>query len=251
MIDDIAVTFSENFKDRHPVDPILIEGLPGIGQVGKLVAEYMIDVLGAEKVGEIHSVYFPPQVIIDAEGTARLPRNEIWYHEAGDRHLLFLVGDYQSTSNEGHYLLANQYVEIAEELKVKRIYTLGGFGVGHLVAAPRVIGSVNRPWLKGDIEAAGVIFDRDQQGSGIVGAAGLILGLAALRNIDAACLMGETSGYLVDPKSATSVLAILSSLIGVTVDPTKLEARAAEMEQAIEGMVESNKQCEDELTYIG
>ena len=251
MIDDIAVTFSENFKDKHPVDPILIEGLPGIGQVGKLVAEYMIHMLGAEKVGEIHSVYFPPQVIIDAAGIARLPRNEIWYHQAGDRHLLFLVGDYQSTSNEGHYILADQYVEIAEELNVKRIYTLGGFGVGHLVADPRVIGSVNRAELKAEIEAAGVLFDRDQQGSGIVGAAGLILGLAALRSIDAACLMGETSGYLVDPKSATSVLSILTTLIGVPVDPTQLEARAAEMEQAIEGMVESSKQGEDELTYIG
>ena len=250
MIDDITVTFFESFKEKRPVDPIFIEGLPGIGQVGKLVAEYMIHILGAEKIGEIHSIYFPPQVIIDGEGNARLPRNEIWYYEAGDKHILFLVGDYQSTSNEGHYLLADQYVEIAADLKVKRIYTLGGFGVGHLVAEPRVVGAVNRPGLQEELAPTGVIFDRDQQGSGIVGAAGLILGFASMRGIDAVCLMGETSGYLVDPISAMSVLSILSSIIGVPVDSTQLNERAAEMEEALEGLVQENK-GEEELTYIG
>ena len=61
MIEDITVSYLESFKDKHPVDPILIEGLPGIGQVGKLVAEYMIHMLKAEKIGEIHSIYFPPR----------------------------------------------------------------------------------------------------------------------------------------------------------------------------------------------
>jgi len=249
MIEDISVRFFDNFRERQPIDPVMIEGLPGIGQVGKLVAEYMIDVLNAEKIGEIHSLYFPPQVIIDEDGVVRLPRNELWYHEAGGRHLIFLVGDFQSTSNEGHYILADQYVDIAEELKVKRIYTLGGFGVGRLVAEPRVVGAVNRPELRPGVEAAGVTFERDQQGSGIVGAAGLILGLAALRNIDAVCLMGETSGYLVDPMSARSVLAVLSNLIDVPVDPTLLNDRAAEMEKALESL--AREKNEEELTYIG
>jgi hypothetical protein len=52
--------------------------------------------------------------------------------------------------------------------------------------------------------------------------------------------------------SATSVLTVLTRLIGVPVDPTQLNARAAEMEEAIEGLVKSGKlQNEEELTYIG
>ena len=65
-------------------------------------------------------------------------------------------------------------------------------------------------------------FDRDEPGGGIVGAAGLLLGMGGMRGIDAVCLMGETSGYLVDPMSAASVLAVLSKLIAVPVDPTDL-----------------------------
>jgi len=251
MIEDISVRYLENFKAKRPVDPILIEGLPGIGQVGKLVAEYMIHMLGAGKIGEIHSIYFPPQVILDETGLARLARNELFLYQSEGRDLVFLVGDYQSTSNEGHYILADQYCEIAEELKVKRIYTLGGFGVGHLVDEPRVLGAVNRAELRPEMEEAGVTFNRDEPGSGIIGAAGLMLGLSARRGIDAVCLMGETSGYLVDPMSAASVLAILSKLIDVPVDPTRLNDRAAEMEKVIEGLVEGEKLKDEELSYIG
>lgn len=252
MIDDISIRYLDSFQDKDLVDPFLVEGLPGIGQVGKLVAEYMIHMLGAEKIGEIHSIYLPPQVILEENGIARLPRNEIYLYTAPDRHILFLVGDFQSTSNEGHYLLSDAYLDIAQELGVKRIYTLGGFGVGHLVNGPRVLGAVNREELRAEIEAAGVSFERDEPGGGIIGAAGLLLGLGGIRGIDAVCLMGETSGYLVDPMSAANVLAVLSRLIGVAVDPTQLNDRAAEMERVVEGLIEGEKiQRDDELRYIG
>ncbi len=251
MIEDITVRYLENFKDKRPVAPVLIEGLPGIGQVGKLVAEYMIHQLGAEKIGEIHSIYLPPQVILDENGIARLARNELYLYHTEGKDLIFLVGDHQSTSNEGHYLLADQYCEIAEDLKVTRIYTLGGFGVGHLVNEPRVLGAINRAGLREEIAAAGVTFTRDEPGGGIVGAAGLMLALAAQRGIDAVCLMGETSGYIVDPMAAASVLSVLSKLAGVPVDPTRLNDRAAEMEKVIESMVEGEKGKDEELSYIG
>ena len=191
------------------------------------------------------------RVILDESGLARLARNELYLYHSEERDIVFLVGDHQSTSNEGHYLLADQYCEIAEELHVTRIYTLGGFGVGHLVNEPRVLGAVNRSDLRGEIEAAGVTFNRDEPGGGIIGAAGLMLGLSAGRGIDAVCLMGETSGYIVDPMAAASVLSVLSKLAGVAVDQTKLNDRAAEMEKVIESMVEDGKSKDEELNYIG
>jgi proteasome assembly chaperone (PAC2) family protein len=78
-----------------------------------------------------------------------------------------------------------------------------------------------------------------------------MLGLSAQRGIDAVCLMGETSGYIVDPMAAASVLSVLSKLAGVAVDPTRLNDRAAEMEKAIENIVEGEKSKDEELNYIG
>ncbi|MDI6718390.1 MAG: proteasome assembly chaperone family protein [Methanomicrobiales archaeon] len=230
----------------------LIEGLPGIGQVGKLVAEYMIEELSAEKIAEIHSIYLPPQVIIDPQGITHLANNELYFWEGEGRRIVFLVGDHQSTTSEGHYILCQSYLDVAEHMGVRRLYTLGGYGVGHLVDTPMVLGAVNMPHLRAEAEAAGVTFRRDGTVGGIVGASGLLLGLGALRNMEGICLMGETSGYLVDPKSASRVLSVLCRLIGVAVDATTLQDRAAEMEQAIDQIREGEKaKAKDELNYIG
>ncbi len=251
-MDDISIRYVDGFLPDSLRSPVLIEGLPGIGQVGKLVAEYMIHMIGAEKIGEIYSIYFPPHVIIEESGIARLTRNELFLHKGEARDIVFLIGDYQSTSNEGHYLLTEAYLDIATGLNVKQIYTLGGFGVGHLVEEPRVFGAVNNPAIREGIESAGVLLRREEPGGGIVGAAGLMLGIGALRGIDAVCLMGETSGYIVDPRSAAAVLSVLSSLLGIPVDATQLNDRAVEMERAIEGLIENERiQKDEELSYIG
>jgi uncharacterized protein len=250
-MEDITVRYFDTFSRDALKDPVLLEGLPGIGHVGKLVAEHLIHELGAKKIADIHSIYLPPQVIIE-ENVIRLANNEIYLYEGPPCQFLFLVGDFQSSSNEGHYLLADCYLDIAAELGVKRIYTLGGFGVGHLVEEPRVLGAVNREGLKAEAEAAGVVFDESEPGGGIIGAAGLLLGLSAERGIDGICLMGETSGYLVDPKSAASLLSVLSVLIGIKTDTTTLEERGAELEKMVQKMIESEKGIqEEELRYIG
>jgi proteasome assembly chaperone (PAC2) family protein len=70
--------------------------------------------------------------------------------------------------------------------------------------------------------------------------------------MDAVCLMGETSGYLVDPRAASGLLTVLSPLIGIEVDKSRLETRAAEMEQVIAKLTESERAGDDEaLRYIG
>ncbi len=249
-MDDITIRFSDQESSAIRA-PVLIEGLPGIGHVGKLVAEHMIHELSARKVAEIESIYFPPQVIIREDGTIRLANNEIYYSDRAGTGLLFLVGDFQSTSAEGHYLLADACVSLAREMGVKRIYTLGGYGIGHLVDVPRVLGAVNRIELRGEVEAAGAVIRPDEPGGGIIGAAGLLLGLGTACGMEGICLMGETSGYLVDPKSAARVLSVLCTLLGIEVDATTLEERGREMERMIERLVDTERTMrDDELRYI-
>jgi len=251
-MEDITVCFTEDFSKEELHSPILLEGLPGVGHVGKLVAEHMIRELGAEKIAEIHSIYFPPQVIIEDDGVVRLANNELYLFRNDSHQILFLVGDFQATSNEGHYILSDVYLEIAADLGVSRIYTLGGFGVGHLVEEPRVLAAVNRPELREEVIRAGGIFGNGEPVGGIVGAAGLLLGLCREKGIDGICLMGETSGYLVDPMSATSLLKVLTTLIGIEIDASTLRERSLEMEKMVQKLIEGEQGSQDdELRYIG
>ena len=101
---------------------------------------------------------------------------------------------------------------------------------------------------------AGVEFREDEPAGGIVGISGLVLGLGERRGLPAACLMGETSGYLVDPKSARAVLEVLGELLAFDVDYGSLEERADEMEEVMEKMQEMQQAqtpSEDDLRYIG
>jgi len=238
-------------------DPILVEGLPGVGHIGKLVAEHMVEELGAKKIMEIYSPYLPPQVMVEEDGTVRLVSNELYAYKSKGKHdLLILVGDHQSATNEGHYELCGVFLDIAEEFKVKRIYALGGYGVGQLVETDSVLGAANNIELVKELKEYGVEFRANEPGGGIVGASGLLLGLGALRGIDAACLMGVTSGYLVDPKSAKAVLKVLCKILDIDVDMQALEDRASEMEKIVAKLkeIEEGKtpsSSEEDLRYIG
>ena len=253
-------TLVHRIKEVTLKDPILIEGLPGVGHVGKLVADHMVEELHAEKIIEIYSPHFPPQVMVKEDGTIRQVRNEIYaYHgKENEPDLLILIGDYQSATNEGHYELAGIFLDIAESFSAKRIYALGGYGTGQFVDKPTVMGAATRIELVEEMKLQEVVFHENEPGGGIIGVSGLLLGLGALRGIDAVCLMGVTSGYLVDPKAAQEVLRILSRILGIEVSMHALEERAKEMEKIIGKLQEMERAQapyeaggDEDLRYIG
>lgn len=243
-------------------NPILIEGLPGIGFVGKLTAEALIDDLKAEKIAELYSHRFPHQVLINKDGTIKMLTNEIYlYRRKNGSDLLILVGDVQPVSPEAQHEVMNVILDFFEEMGGKTIFTLGGYSVGKILDHPRVFGSVTDRKMINFLKKKGVVFGV-AEGS-IVGAAGLLLGLGKLRGMNGVCLMGETHGNYVDHKAAKRVLEILSDILDLDVDVTSLEKKAKESEEIIKKLEEESKKVEasisptpftpkkpDELTYI-
>lgn len=213
-------------------NPVMIEGLPGVGHIGKLIADHLIEEIDVKKITEIYSCHFPPQVMVQPDGTIRLTRNEVYASEQHD--LLIITGDHQSTTPEGHYLITEQLLDMAESYNVSRIYTLGGYGIGSFVDEPYVICATNDKHLVDEMRQYDVEFRDDEPGGGIVGATGLLLGLGKRKGIDAVCMMGVTSGYMVDPKSAKTVLDVLSKVINIKVSTKVLIERGKEMEKFVE-----------------
>jgi hypothetical protein len=246
------------YKEVTLKEPVMIVGLPGIGLIGKLVADHLINELKAEKVMEIFSPHLPPQVTVNSDATIKLVSNEIFVWKGNEQtpDLLLLVGEHQSATNEGHYELAGIYLDIAEKFQVKRIYTLGGYGTGKLLDIPNVLYATNKPDIAEEIKSYGAYFNEGELSGGIIGASGLILGLGELRGVEAVCLMGETSGYLVDPKSAQAVLGVLCKALNLTVNMKELEARAQDIEKIITKIREMEdaqlpKDYNAEEKYIG
>lgn len=238
-------------------DPLLIEGLPGIGNVGKLAVEHLIDTIKAKKFAELYSKDFPPQVFINSDGTIELVKNEFYYWKAkkeNQRDLILLTGDYQGLSSRGQYELVERILDVCEELGVKELYTLGGYGLGHEISKPKVLCATTHKELVKEMKKHGAVFKKNEPGGGIVGASGLLLGLGKLRKLKGTCFMGETPGYLVDPKSAKAVLKILMSITNINIDMSALEDKAKEIEQIAQQLKEiegSTSEKPEDLKYIG
>ena len=236
-------------------EPVLIEGLPGVGHVGKLAAEHLLEEYDSDLLKRVYSEHFPPQVTVE-EGHTKLACLE--FHavrpENGED-LLVLTGDHQAQDAAGHYRLAETVLDVAESAGVARLFALGGVPTGELVDDHAVIGAATSEDVLAELEEASVEFREDEPAGGIVGVSGLLLGLGERRGFEGSCLMGETSGYLVDPKSAKAVLEVLQEALGFTVDFETLEDRAEEMEEVVRQIQEleggMSAPSDDNLRYIG
>ncbi len=225
-------------------DPILVEGLPGVGNVGKLAADYLRDQLGAKPLATIYSKFFPPQVYVSETGIIRLVSNDLayWKAPASSPHdLLVLGGDYQGISPEGQYELTERVLDYCAGLGVKQVFTLAGFAQGRVVEAPKVLGAATAPALVEAMKKFGVHFSRNDPGGGLIGASGLFLGLGRLFGMEGVCLMGETSGYFVDPHGAEAVLKVLTKVLKVEIDFTSLEEKAREIDRIAQKIHEAEQ----------
>ena len=225
-------------------NPIFIEALPGIGHVGKLAADHMIDELGATKFAEIYSPTFPPQVLVKEEGIIGNMINELYYlKEVGEDNLdlIILVGNTQALTPEGQYLMCKDILDYVGKFDINRIFTLGGMATGQPVEIPKVLGAATH---EEDIELL-----KEAE----------ILGLAVRQGIHGSCLMGETPGYFIDAESAEAILNKLSYLLNFEINVDKLEERAEETRQMIakaqqmeqDLINKANAGTADDLRYIG
>ncbi|MBI5332778.1 MAG: proteasome assembly chaperone family protein [Candidatus Aenigmarchaeota archaeon] len=248
------IVIKEKLKLRKP---ILIEGLPGVGNVGRVSAGYLVNELKMKKFAELYSTDFLPLVILH-ESLTHMLKCEFYYYRGKDNDFIVLTGDTQSANSRGHYDLCKTVLEFAKSIGVSAIITLGGFVEGKMVEKPKVIGAVNKIALIPKYEKYEIDF-KDHSVGTILGTTGLLVGLAERYDIDALCLMGQTMGYpmITDPKAADSVLHILKNMFSLDIDLTKIHKIVDEMEEKLKKTQEAydkmakDAKTNDDVKYIG
>jgi uncharacterized protein (TIGR00162 family) len=226
-------------------NPILIEGLPGLGMVGRIAVRFLAKSLGAERWAFLYSPHFPYYVVVNKKGDARLLRGEFrfWRNKGGESDVVFLTGDSQAQTIEGQYEVADAILEFCRVHGVKTIVSLGGFRV-ETEDTPKVMAAATSKELLDKAVSVGA--EVSKAGNPIVGTAGLLLGMAHFKRMEALCLLSETRGYLPDPRSAKSMLGVLVKLLGLDVDLAGLDKEIARAEQIVARMQQIERRREEQ-----
>jgi uncharacterized protein (TIGR00162 family) len=256
----VKTTYIKEFAVIEPNNPVLIEGLPGLGLVGRIAIRYLIKNLKASRFAYLYSPHFPYFVLVNKKGNVRLLRGTFyfWKNEKGPNDLILFTGDSQSQTIEGQYEIADRMLDFSKKHNVHTIATIGGYRVETKDKPKVIVAATSQSILDKAVNAGATV---SVSGSPIVGTAGLILGLARFKKIDALCLLGETRGYLPDPLAARSVLEVLKSafnfdvdLAGLSEEIAKAETMVTRLQRIEEKRVlqaeETRKEEDKKTTYI-
>jgi len=227
-------------------DPVLIEGLPGIGFVANIAALHLIQELKAKLFAEIRLSSFQDIAVTAEEGKARFPTNELYCHKGRnneERDLIILYGNTQALTTVGQYELCGRVLDTAKELGCRCVITLGGFRRDEKVTKPKLYcAASDTETLKEAVDLGAEVMEGQ-----IFGIAGLLVGLSKLWNMRGFCLLAETPGLYPDASAAREVLNALSKMLHLKVDMSRLDV-AAETTRDILGTFGMVAQPKEEKT---
>jgi len=205
--------YFRHFFEPQLEKPIFVEGLPGFGNVGQIAAQLLIESTRAKVFAELYSPSFPDYVIVNKNGTCRPPRYEFYAASTENNQFIILTGDSQPSLEDllAHYDLCDEILDFAEKHGCRFIVTMGGVptaqsgGKVYVAATSEKIASEN-------VDKGAMVYGKGR----IMGATGLLLGLAKKRGWKGICLLGATTGIRADRESARSVFKFLTKTLGQT-----------------------------------
>jgi uncharacterized protein (TIGR00162 family) len=235
-------------------NPILIEGLPGIGFVANIATLHLINELKAKRFAEIVSASFQDFAVTTEGGGTRSPINELYYYkrEDGGRDLIMWHGNTQALTTFGQYELCGKVLDIVQELGCRFVISIGGFKKDEVQIVPAMYSAAtDQETLKEALDLGTKVMVGH-----IFGIAGLLIGLARLRNLKGFALLVDTLGMYPDANAAKYALTSLGTYLNLNVDVSRLDATADKTKKILESfglirnLVEEKKKEKQQLRWF-
>ena len=235
-------------------DPILVEGLPGIGFVANIAALHLIKELKAVLFVQISSSSFQDFAVTTEQGGTLSPINELYYYkrEDGGRDLIIWYGNTQALTTVGQYELCGKVLDLAREFGCRFVISIGGFKKDEVQIVPAIYSTATDP----DAMQEALDLGAKVMVGHVFGIAGLSIGLARIMDMKGFSLLVDTPGMDPDVNAAKYALTTLGKYLNLTVDLSKLEDSVAEIKKNLEsfGMIrtitQEKKKEEEQLRWF-
>ena len=246
-----AVDITEKPKLNNP---ILIEGLPGIGFVANIAALHLIKELKAKRFVQIFSSSFQDFAVTVAGGMALSPSNELYYvkREEGNSDLIIWYGNTQALTTVGQYELVGKVLDLAQEFGCHFVVSIGGFKKEEATPVPGIYSTAT------DLETMQQALDLGTKVmvGHVFGIAGLSVGLARIREMKGFSLLVDTPGMSPDVNAARYALMTLDKFLNLNVDLSRIEESGDEIKKILESfgiirsITEEKKKEEEQLRWF-
>ena len=217
---------------------VLIDGFPGVGLVGTIVANFLINSLKLEQIGVIDSHKFPPISVIK-EGVPhnpmRLYSGEQICNDGTCNQVAVCVSEFTPPAEITNDLV-NSLVEWAEKQGCTKIISAEGFTSGPKTDDEKneVYGvastSGSRKWID-DAKVKPFTYGT------VGGITGALLNEGKIRKLNVLGLLAEVTEDSPDARAAANVLKALDELLlAINLDPEPLLKEAENLEQEVKAV---------------
>ncbi|MBU0981001.1 MAG: PAC2 family protein [Nanoarchaeota archaeon] len=220
-------------KEVRLNSPVLIEGLPGIGNVGKVAVDYLAEQLKAKKLINFSSNYMPHSVFVNENNLVEMPSIDILHASTKKGEFLFLVGDTQPIDEPSCYEFTKKLLDELVDMGCTEIITLGGIGLPSAPKKPKIyITGNDKKIVKRYMDGLPLQHKIYGLVGPIVGVTGLLVGMAKPRNIPAVALLAETFGHpmYLGLRGSKELLKVLDKRYGFKVNFKTLDNDIKEIE---------------------
>ena len=216
-------------------NPVLIEGFPGIGLVGNIASQYIVNELNMTYLGAMSSKFFPPLAVL-LGGIVNMP---VRIYEQAEKQLVVITADIP-IHPLASYEVGKELVSWAESIKVKEMVCMAGITV--MSEQHRVFGAVSTKDMLDRIKDKAEIFELGT----ITGITGSIMNECRIRKMPAICLLGETASVEPDPRAAIAAVETLNKIYGLGVSTAKLAEQADQIEVQMHQLAQQLKAASPE-----
>ncbi len=196
--------------------PILVQGLPGMGLVGKIAAEHLITEFSGTLMARIYSSFLSPVVQLSEENLPKLACLELYAVTNLSPPLIVFTGDFQP-ADLGLVQVILGVLNYLSKYNFEEVLALGGVRLEskHLVFAV-TYDVLTLNFLKE--KKVALLKEGD-----ISGAVAVLSALAAEQGYKSIVLLGQITQPGIDPVAAQNVLAVFEELYQFDLKKEKLK----------------------------
>ncbi len=218
----------------------MVLGLPDTGLVGVIASNHLVESLGMREVGGIDFLGTMPPVAVISQGAVRTPLRI--YRKDN----ILVVSAETPIPGTHVYPVAGFLVDYAQRRGVDYIVSIVG------VAAPNRL-DIPKPrvyWIASDDAAKKLVdgLEAEMFANGfLVGPYAVVLKQSIRRRVSNLVLLAEAYIDFPDPEAAAEVVKLVSKIIGVEVNVSKLLDQAEMIRLRLRGLMKQTKQSLSEM----